>query len=58
VTIPFVLPAPGGDAPWELVLDTARTELDVTAELSEAYEVEPCSMVVFRAAIDRESPGQ
>jgi len=54
VTIPFVLPPPGGDAPWELVFDTARIELDATTELAETYYVEPCSMVVFRARVDKE----
>ena len=55
VTIPFVLPPPGGDNPWELVFDTARTELDATAQLGEKYDVEPCSMVVFRAAVEKET---
>src|SRR5207248_1562925 len=55
-TISFVLPPSEGNGPWELCFDTAH-ELDPPAEkapnLETAYPLQPCSMAVFRSALEQ-----
>jgi glycogen operon protein len=55
LTIPFTLPESPGDAPWRLLLDTAR-DVESWEEPGEEtpaqtpYQLQPCSMAVFAAA--------
>ena len=56
-TIPFTLPRPKIGGEWKLVFDTARPELDEAATLEKAYSLEPCSLAVFAAPVERKEPG-
>jgi glycogen operon protein len=55
-TIPFVLPSTGSEdgTPWELVFDTANPELNGETELAAEYQLQPCSMVVFKSRLPKE----
>ncbi|HVT28983.1 MAG TPA: glycogen debranching enzyme GlgX, partial [Lacipirellulaceae bacterium] len=60
--IPFELPKLSDESsPWERLFDTARDDAEVeplTIERDDGfgtYELSPCSMVVFRAAVPREN---
>jgi isoamylase len=54
-TISFAFPKTGNDHPWEFILDTARPELTGESPDSSghAYDLEPCSVAVFRAKVPR-----
>ncbi len=47
--IPFTLPASGSTAPWELVFDTANPDAKWEPSSSAKYELDTCSMAVFRS---------
>jgi glycogen operon protein len=49
-TIPFVLPPTGSEQPWELVFDTARPDAEWKPAADATYELDTCSMAVFRSA--------
>jgi len=51
--IPFTLPVPKDTGPWELVFDTARYPLPDPPPPGAVYDLEPCSMAVFRSAVPR-----
>ena len=52
---PFVLPAPRtAESPWELLFDTARTDLDWTPMRDGTFELQPCSMAAFAAKVPRD----
>jgi len=48
--IPFVLPPTGGTKPWELVFDTSNPASEWEPRAEGTYELDTCSMAVFRAA--------
>jgi glycogen operon protein len=47
-SIKFTLPPPEEENPWELLFDTAR-QLGDSPKIGAEYELEACSMAVFRA---------
>ncbi|HVU85697.1 MAG TPA: glycogen debranching protein GlgX [Pirellulales bacterium] len=49
-TIPFTLPPSGSSAPWELVFDTARVDAKSNLGLLTQYELDTCSVAVFRSS--------
>lgn len=54
--IPFTTPAPEPDSAWELLFDTARFPVANPPEAGPVYELEPCSMAVFRSRIAHDLP--
>jgi isoamylase len=47
--IPFTLPPAGSTSPWELVFDTARLDAKSDLGLQTQYELDTCSVAVFRS---------
>ncbi len=47
--ISFALPPTGGTQPWELVFDTARPDIEWEPRATGKYDLDSCSMVVFRS---------
>ncbi len=54
VTIPFVIPASNAGTPWELLFDTAQLNVDEIPEWKDKYELQPCSVVLFRTVEEKE----
>ncbi|MBI2824978.1 MAG: glycogen debranching protein GlgX [Planctomycetia bacterium] len=54
--IPFVLPPPGTEHPWELLFDTARPGVEWEPKSEATYELDACSMAVFRSPTKTEEP--
>ena len=56
--ITFKLPPTGEENPWQLVFDTARQGAPEGESPKDVYELQPVSMVAFRAptALREESP--
>lgn len=56
--IKFELPPPGGDHPWELLIDTAQDIANLKADelqsFDDGFELQPCAMAMFRSRIDVE----
>jgi hypothetical protein len=52
--IPFVLPPTAEkESPWELVFDTAEETSERGKPVGDKYPLQPCSMVVLQARLDR-----
>ena len=51
-TVPFTLPEPPGKNPWELLFDTARANAEPMPEGAKIYDLQSCSMAVFRSQAD------
>jgi len=54
VTIPFVMPPSNNGAPWELLFDTARLNVDEIPEWKDKFELLPCSVALFRTVEEKE----
>ena len=52
--IPFTLPQPKESGPWELLLDTARTNSDAPPDIGATYELEPVSVAMFCSKVPEE----
>ncbi len=54
--IEFQLPATGNQFPWDLLVDTARNVTSIKTDVLETfegiYQLQPCSVVVFRSRVD------
>jgi len=49
--IPFTLPKPEENSQWELLFDTARYPMEGEPRLEAIYDLQACSMALFRSAV-------